>query len=275
MNVRRTLTDARAHDALDAALDRLVQGLPADASIAADEGLEPLLQTARAAREALSAEVPEDLARAHLAALGEMEVRERARPRHRLAFVLIAAAVTVVLLGGAAVAASGSSLPGQLLYPVKRAVEKIDLALHRDPASQARLHLEFAQRRLTELSDLLALRRAGETVDVGAAMSAYQSEVAKVQAAIATDVTDPGYQALLGSVDDQLTGHLAVLSALRDDTVAGPAQTAIQNAIDRAQTAQTAVSNSHTENNLPPVQPTKPPSKRPSTPPSRSPSRTN
>jgi hypothetical protein len=158
---------------------------------------------------------------------------------------------------------------------VKRAVEKIDLALHRDPASQARLHLEFAQRRLTELSDLLALRRAGETVDVGAAMSAYQSEVAKVQAAIATDVADPGYQALLGSVDDQLQGHLAVLSALRDNTVAGPAQTAIQNAIDRAQTAQTAVSKSHTSNNSPPVGPTKPPSKRPSTPPSHSPSRSS
>ena len=269
------MTDARAHDALDAALDHLVQGLPADAPMSAGEGLEPLLWTARAAREALSVEVPEDVVRAHLAALGEMEPPVRSRPRHRVAFVLIAAAITTVLLGGAAVAASGSSLPGQLLYPVKRAVEKIDLALHRDPASQARLHLEFAQRRLTELSDLLALRRAGETVDVGAAMSAYQSEVAKFQAAIVTDAANPGYQALLGSVEDQLQGHLAVLSALRDNTVAGPAQTAIQNAIDRAQTAQAAVSKSHNENSPSPVGPTKPPDKRPSTPPSHSPSRSN
>src|SRR5439155_22975086 len=129
----------------------------------------------------------------------------------------------------------------------------------------ARLHLEFAQRRLTELSDLLALRRAGETVDIGAAMSAYQSEVAKAQAAIETDAADPGYQALLGSVEDQLEGHLAVLSALRDNTVPGPAQSAIQNAIDRAQTAQSAVSKSHTSDG-PPREPSNAPSKHPTPP---------
>ena len=155
------------------------------------------------------------------------------------------------------------------MYPVKRAVEKIDLALHRDPASQARLHLEFAQRRLTELSDLLALRRAGETVDIGAAMSAYKSEVAKVQDAIATDTLDPGYQALLGSIEDQLQGHLAVLSALRDNTVPGPAQSAIQNAIDRAQTARSAVSKSHTGTGQPKGEPSNTPSKRPSSLPSQ------
>ena len=264
------MTDARAHEALDAALDHVVQGLPAGASITAGEELEPLLQTARAAREAFAVEVPDDVANAHLAALLQVPTIKRARPRHRVALTLIAAAITVVLLGGAAVAASGSSLPGGLLYPVKRAVEKIDLALHRDPASQARLHLEFAQRRLTELSDLLALRRAGETVDIGAAMSAYQSEVAKVQAAIATDTLDPGYQALLGSIEDQLQGHLAVLSALRDNTVPGPAQSAIQNAIDRAQTAQSAVSKSHTGEAPPKVEPSNTPSRRPTPPQSHS-----
>jgi uncharacterized protein DUF5667 len=253
------LTDARAYEALDTALDHMVQGVPA----LAPEGMEPLLQTARAAREAFAVDVPEDVARAHLAVLTGVPILEARRPRHRVALVMIAAVVTVLLLGGAAVAASGSALPGSLLYPVKRAVEKIDLALHRDPASQARLHLEFAQRRLTELSDLLALRRAGETVDIGAAMSAYQSEVAKVQAAIATDALDPGYQALLGSIDDQLQGHLAVLSALRDNTVPGPAQSAIQNAIDRAQTAQSAVSDNHTGEGPPTVEPAKTPSKRP------------
>jgi len=264
------LTDAREHDALDAALDHLLHGLTADAPIAAGEGLEPLLQTARAAREAFAVEVPDDVAHAHLAALLEVPTIERARPRHRVALVLIAAAVAVVLLGGAAVAASGSALPGSLLYPVKRTVEKIDLALHRDPASQARLHLEFAQRRLTELSDLLALRRAGQTVDIGAAMSAYQSEVAKAQAAIETDAADPGYQALLGSVEDQLKGHLAVLSALRDNTVPGPAQSAIQNAIDRAQTAQSAVSKSHTPDGPPKGEPSNAPSKHPTPPQSHS-----
>src|SRR5207302_8476906 len=131
----------------------------------------------RAAREAFSLTVPDGVARAHIAALTGAATLERRRPRHRVALVLIAAVITVVLLGSAAVSASASALPGELLYPVKRAVEKIELIIHRDPSSRAKLHLEFAQRRLTVLSALQALRRAGQNVDVGAAMSAYQGEV--------------------------------------------------------------------------------------------------
>src|SRR2546430_9662038 len=91
------------------------------------DGLEPLIQTARAAREAFAVEVPDDVARAHLTALVEVPAIARARPRHRIVLTMIAAAIVVVLLGSAAIAASGSALPGSLLYPVKRAVEKIDL----------------------------------------------------------------------------------------------------------------------------------------------------
>ena len=44
---------------------------------------------------------------------------------------------------------------------------------------------------------------------------------------------------------------------------ASDGQAAIQNAIDRAQTTQTAVSESHTSNSPPAVEPTKPPSNTP------------
>jgi hypothetical protein len=253
------LTDARAHDALDAALDHLVHGLPADAP----RGLEPLLKTARAAREALSLEVPDDVARTHLAALLDLPTIERTKPRHRIALVLLAAVISVVLIGGAAAAASGSAVPGDLLYPVKRAVEKIELIVHRDPASRAQLHLQFAQRRLTELSTLLAMRYLGEKVDVGAAMSAYKSEVAQAQQALAADKSDPGYQALLASVDLQLQRHLVVLAALRDGEQPGPATIAIQNAIARANTARANVSKSRGGK----------PATKPKPSPSRSPSR--
>jgi hypothetical protein len=260
------LTDAREHEALDAALDHLVQGLPADAPIAArnaaGEGLEPLLQTARAAREALSIEIPDDVARAHLAALLELPAIGGARPRHRVALVLVAAAITVLLLGGAAVTASASAGPGDLLYGVKRTVEKIELIVHRDPASRARLHLEFAQRRLTELSALLAQRRLGQSVDVGAAMSAYRNEVAQAQQALAADRSDPGYQALLASVDLELQRHLVVLAALRDNGQPGPASVAIQNAIAGTNSARTNVSQSRSVQPVTKPKPTRTPSRR-------------
>jgi hypothetical protein len=222
-------------DRLDAALDRLVQG----GSAPAPEGLEPLLETARRAREALAVEVPELLARRHLAVLGAGEALIAARPRRkRLAVIMLAAAIGVALMAGSAVAASNGSLPGQLLYPVKRAVEKIDLAFHRDPASRARLHLEFAERRLEELQSLLALRRAGQNVDIGAAMAAYEQEISHVQDAVAADALGRDLQTLLGNVQDELSKHLTVLNQLYNDGVPQQARDAIQAAIDRAQTAQ-------------------------------------
>lgn len=231
------LTDARDHDALDEALDHVILGLP----VPAPEGLEPLLETAHFAREAFATEVPADVARVQLAALTGVAPIGRKRSRRRLAVTLLAAAVTVVLLAGSAVAASAGALPGQLLYPVKRAVEKIDLTLHRDPASRARLHLQFAERRLDELSTLLELRRSGQNVDIGAAMSAYQAEISAVQAAVDDASPSAQLEALLGHVQDELAGHVAVLEQLRDNVVPSQARDAIQNAIDRAETARTNV----------------------------------
>ena len=258
------MTDAREHDALDAALDRLVRGEPASAP----EGLEPLLQTARAAREAFSIAVPDEVARAHVASLTGVATFGRRRPRHRIALVLIAAAITAILLGGAAVTASASALPGEILYPVKRAVERIELVIHSDPASRAQLHIEFAQRRLAELSALQALRRAGQKVDVGAAMSSYQAEVKAAEDALADDASSAGYQALAATLDAQLQRHLAVLAALRVGAIPGPAQVAITNAIQHVDEAHSALTRTP-----PAKKPKAPPTGRPSTPgasPSRS-----
>jgi len=250
------VTEAREHDALDAALGRLVRGESAQAP----EGLDPLVQTARAAREAFATEVPDAVARAHIAALTGAATLERKRPRHRVAMVLIAAAITTLLLAGGAMAASAGALPGQLLYPVKRAVEKIDLAFHRDPASRARLHLEFAERRLNELTTLLELRKAGQSVDIGAAMSAYQSEISQVQSAVAEDPFGASLQALLSHVQDELAGHLAVLAQLRDSVVPQQARDAIQNAIDRAETARANALQRRVNGGQPADTPTSPPS---------------
>jgi hypothetical protein len=156
-------------------------------------------------------------------------------------FVIAAAILTVGLLGTAAVAASSSSLPGDFLYPVKRAVEKVELTIHRDPASRARLHLEFAQRRLAELSALLAERRNGETVDVGAEMSAYRDEVAAAQLDLNGDLGNPAFSGLLDSVSEQLQHHIDVLTALQQFQLPAPAHSAIENAIANANDARERV----------------------------------
>ena len=65
-----------------------------------------------------------------------------------------------VLAGGtASVYASQSSLPGDVLYPVKIGVENIQVAVTRDPLDKANLYLEIAQRRIDEAAEQVSLNR--------------------------------------------------------------------------------------------------------------------
>lgn len=85
--------------------------------------------------------------------------RGRWRRVIRPAFVMAAAAV---LLAVPLVALAGNAGPGETLYGLKLGVEKLQLALERDPSGDVRLHLEFAGRRLAEASQLFAEGRPAE-----------------------------------------------------------------------------------------------------------------
>lgn len=73
----------------------------------------------------------------------------------RRAASLTAAAVTAVGVVGI-VASSASAVPGELLYPVKRTVENVELQLHRDDASRGAFQLSRASERLAEARQLSA-----------------------------------------------------------------------------------------------------------------------
>jgi len=67
-----------------------------------------------------------------------------------LAIVLFILAAT----GGGVALASNSSLPGDLLYPVKLAVEDFRLSLSADPATQAEQNMTFVVERVEEMKGL-------------------------------------------------------------------------------------------------------------------------
>lgn len=72
----------------------------------------------------------------------------RAIPRRRM---VIATTLVATSLGlGSMASASASALPGEALYPVKRATEQVELTFHRDPADRGAFQLELAERRLEE-----------------------------------------------------------------------------------------------------------------------------
>ncbi|OGO16532.1 MAG: hypothetical protein A2Z14_02135 [Chloroflexi bacterium RBG_16_48_8] len=74
--------------------------------------------------------------------------------------------------GVSAVYASGDSLPGDALYPIKIGVENLQLLLTFDDASEARLQIEFAQKRIGEMK---ALAEQGRYEDIQTAAEGYQS----------------------------------------------------------------------------------------------------
>ncbi len=77
----------------------------------------------------------------------------------RLAQAIAALFVVVSLIGAGTVGVAAGSLPDSPLYPIKRATERVQLALTTTPASKARLHMSYLERRVDEAE---ALAEAGK-----------------------------------------------------------------------------------------------------------------
>lgn len=70
--------------------------------------------------------------------------------RAKLALVALGL-VPVFALGGTTVYAYGRSLPDESLYPLKRAIETVEISLASDHETKARVHLKMAERRSEEI----------------------------------------------------------------------------------------------------------------------------
>jgi len=82
------------------------------------------------------------------------------RPRSPQRFALQALSlslliVSLILVINTINLASRLALPGDLLYPAKLSIERLQLALTSDPQAQARLQIEFTQHRTTEIVQLV------------------------------------------------------------------------------------------------------------------------
>jgi len=115
--------------------------------------------------------------------LGQWESFLARLNQKQLTYQLLAASVVVVCLllstVFAAVASQGS-IPADPLYPMKISLEKSQLALTFSDASRARLHINFAQRRLSEIQLLVArgdFNRLHQTVDDFASQAKEASEL--------------------------------------------------------------------------------------------------
>jgi len=85
-----------------------------------------------------------------------------ARGRLRRLVLALSLVIALVLASTWTLSASASSLPGEALYPLKLAAEKVRLFATVRHEARARLHLAFAERRLGEMQTLLAQNRSVE-----------------------------------------------------------------------------------------------------------------
>lgn len=97
------------------------------------------------------------------------EVRVRLTPRQRQGArerraATILGGFAIVAATGSMAMASQSALPGDVLYPVKRAIENAETNLQSDDAAKARALLEHAEKRLAEAEQLTASGADAKTV---------------------------------------------------------------------------------------------------------------
>lgn len=76
-------------------------------------------------------------------------------PRRNSSRVAAALFITVLFAGPTTVALAANSVPGGALWHAKRSSENVRLSLVSEPTAEVRLHLRFAARRLSELTELM------------------------------------------------------------------------------------------------------------------------
>jgi hypothetical protein len=165
---------------LDDELDEVLDGRTGQY---ADE-LEPMVAAARLLSAAMTAHElgPEVAARHIQMALTRVEHLPAGRRWRASARVAVTLLLAATFLLGMAVMASANALPGQVLYPVKRTVEQVQLAMATSPSAKAETHLRLAQTRLTELR---ALADRDEAEHVPSTISAMQAAVRQANVAVA------------------------------------------------------------------------------------------
>ncbi len=141
-----------------------------------------------------------------------------------------------LLVGGGAVYASADALPGDMLYPVKTAVENVQLAVSLNDARDAELHLSFAARRLEEVAALLGEDRS-EGIKQALTDYSIQLESALTFLNQGGRLSTDAQLALASLLVENLSHHEAQLTALLEQ-VPETDRTAIELALAISQTGR-------------------------------------
>ena len=177
----------------------------------------------------------------------------------RFAVPVMAAMVIIFLLGAmgvGAVYASSESLPGESLYPVKLAGERIRLALALSESRAARLHMRFASERLEEAAALIAGRGAR---DIEPLMRRYAEQVEAASGLVQRQrARGEDVGSLSSDLEGQLDRQQAVLGRVQEETPQ-EARAAVERALAASRKARDQVLDPGTPEPSPTTKPTSAP----------------
>ncbi len=133
--------------------------------------------------------------------------------RHSFAYGL---SVFALMFGGwvATVNASFDSVPGDTLYPVKLATEKMQITLATSTERRAKLHTEFAGRRLQEVNEISVSDRGDKDARIKEAVASFKTELASAgdQLAVLTDGNSTEVAAVAAAIEQKTNEYASTLT---------------------------------------------------------------
>ncbi|GAB3054125.1 hypothetical protein GCM10027053_13560 [Intrasporangium mesophilum] len=138
-------------------------------------------------------------------------VRIAARPLRYVA----AAAASILLVGGVLGIASRSAAPGDVLYPVKQALDRVAVRLAGSGYDEGLTYLAQAQQHIDEARDLLD-RGAASAADVNMALDAASDSTQQAQRTLLDVYRTQHRGEALTELDDFYTRAIPQVDALRD-----------------------------------------------------------
>lgn len=154
-----------------------------------------------------------DPAPAHADPTPHVPAATRTHPvRRRLAGLTAAAVAAVGSVG--MITTSATAVPGDVLYPVKRGVESVQLALHRGDTSRGEFQLNQARERLAEAWWLDSNDKDARVADV---LETFSDQATEGSTSLFTAYDNNSVTAAIDTVNDFAADATVTLAALSDD----------------------------------------------------------
>ncbi|GAB2971463.1 DUF5667 domain-containing protein [Nocardioides montaniterrae] len=150
--------------------------------------------------------------------------RTHGRRERRLAAII--GGFAVVAASGSMAVASQGALPGDVLYPVKRAIENAHANLQSSPDAKASVLLDNAENRLSEVEELSARGDSADAGEITSTLQAFKDQTSQASTIAIDDFSKNGDDSGLTDVHSFADASMSRLVAL-DDVLPAEARPAL------------------------------------------------